>query len=264
MPLHNSIVAKEPCALLNSYYQSLADYINLLLNDPQRKPITNEEIRKYYEYPEDYKKNPDAHPWAKPLAGKGKGKLFGAICAAAFHDAIKQRLPKGYSITDNNVYIQGCFTEFDFLIVRASAKKLKGLPIYAIDDVVAILECKANGVYTRYNKYSEDKQLEYKRHNLYRLMEAYRELDCSDRGIRLGYMALSEYSSGADGGPSDFIAATENFFYDAIDKIAPSKGLDLIHTFFARRHYTSKKNQDKYMDNEQWKEFVYALLPPQT
>ena len=261
MPLHNSIVAKEPCALLNSYYQSLAEYINLLQSDPQSKPITNEEIRNYYEYPEDYKKNPDAHPWAKPLAGKGKGKLFGAICAAAFHDAIKQMLPKGYSITDNNVYIQGCFTEFDFLIVKDSATKLKGLPIYAIDDVAAILECKANGVYTRYKKNSENKQSEYERHNLYRLVEAYYDLDCPKRNIRLGYMTLSEYSSGTDGGSSDFIGATEDFFSDALERAALSEDDKLFHTFFARRHYTSRKKTDTFMTDDQWKEFVNALLP---
>ena len=260
MPLRNSVEAKEPCALLNNYYQSLADYINLLQNEPQSELIGVEDISKYYEYPDDFKKMSDSYPWITNLAGKGKGKLFGAICAAAFQDAIKQILPAGYNITDNNVYIQGCFTEFDFLIVKSSAKKLKGLPIYAIDDVVAILESKANGVYTRYYKSSANKQSEYERHTLYRLMEAFRKLDCPNRGIRLGYMTLSEYISGNDGGPSDFICATEDFFSDALKREAFSENDKLIHTFFARCHYTSRK-PDTFMNDDQWKEYVYALLP---
>lgn len=260
MPLHNSIEAKEPCTLLNSYYQSLADYINLLQIKSQSEHINAEDISMYYEYPNDFKKKLDFLPWIKPLKESGKGKLFGAICAAAFQKAVKQILPAGYGITDNNVYIQGSFTEFDFLIVKASAKMLNGLPIYEKKDVVAILECKANGVYTRYNRFSANKQYEYERHNLHRLIDAYYHLDCPKQDIRLGYMTLSEYSSGVDGGPSDFIGATEDFFSDALEKSSLSEDDKLIHTFFARRHYTSKK-PDTFMDDNQWKEFVFALLP---
>lgn len=73
-------------------------------------------------------------------------------------------------------------------------------------------------------------------------------------------MTISEYSSGVDGGPSDFIGATDDFFSDALEKASLSEDNKLIHTFFARRHYTSRKS-DTFMDDNQWKEFVFALLP---
>ena len=86
---------------------------------------------------------------------KRGSKVIGAMVAELFRKNIdyilkKNKLDDKYKVSENNVYVKGCHIEFDFLILKKSAKKVSvedannmeiiyELPIYDQMDVVAVL-----------------------------------------------------------------------------------------------------------------------------
>lgn len=153
------------------------------------------------------------------------------------------------------MYIKGCYIEFDFLILKDTATRVDGLPVYEKEDVIAVLECKTNGVYTLFNDPYELAHFE-----LDRLSSTYFDvLEGPAHGIKLGYMTISENSTAREGCNSNFIRGTIQYMEKKFGQNLHS--LDKLWScFFARCHYTAKTKQDKYMSDSQWEQFVLDLI----
>lgn len=96
---------------------------------------------------------------------KFKGKLKGAITANLVAELIKNYLGEDsdYKVSGNNVFIKGYATEFDLLILKKDASPVEtGYPVYHPEDVKAIIECKATGIFfsSKEEKNPLEKELE--------------------------------------------------------------------------------------------------------
>lgn len=79
-----------------------------------------------------------------------KGKLKGAIVTSLVSGLMENYLGEGsgYKMSPDNVFIKGYATEFDLLILKRDALPVeKGFPVYHPEDVKAIIECKATGIF---------------------------------------------------------------------------------------------------------------------
>lgn len=209
-------------------------------------------------------------------------KITGAIVAEVFKEKIEEvfkekGLDTKYKISENNVYVAGCRVEFDFLILKKDAEKIEHLPIYPLDKVVAVLESKTYGVYTSYelgnkelrsgskafDELDKGKQEErLKRFDLYRLVNAFKDLHNRNNKVKLGYMSMSEQIPVYSDTYSNFIRFTEVFFKDAFNFYNISFN-DFCYTYYAKAASTSTvKNHklDRYSSNEDWIEFVCGLV----
>lgn len=73
-------------------------------------------------------------------------KAKGAAAAELLKREIEKLLKdEPYKVSAQNSYIKGSSFEYDLLIVKKSAKPYLGL-IYEPEDVIAVLECKSNGL----------------------------------------------------------------------------------------------------------------------
>ena len=133
----------HPGELLRSYYEKAAALVNLGIYDIVPMGSSWKDVCDYYENTQQ-----------KARSGESTKKLVGAVTAEVFRQKIVQVLKDypEYVISENNVYVEGCHLEFDFLILQRGAEKLMGLPVYRNEDAVAVLECKANGLYTLYKQ----------------------------------------------------------------------------------------------------------------
>ena len=134
-------------------------------------------------------------------------KLNGAIAAEIIKHNIKTILESHnlpYKITENNVYIEGCFTEWDLIIVKKNAINLDGLPIYRLDDVVVVVECKAFGLFFN----SKNKNY----NPLEKFLSSYKMLQANNENLRPIYITLSEQFPNRQGSIS-YIELTKEVMY---------------------------------------------------
>ena len=202
-------------------------------------------------------------------------KATGAIVAEVFRKNIeyvlqKNHLENDYKVSENNVYIAGCHIEFDFLILKKSAKRIEAfplkdydsnikfeLPIYNAEDVVAVLESKTYGIYSLYKGRDGDTETQLQKNDLYRFVTAYNDiLKRSNPEIKIGYMCLAEQRPNQ--GVSNFIEKTIYFFEDFFgNKYADNT--KNWHVYYAKCQYTSK-TADVYASDDDWEKFVINLV----
>ncbi len=203
---------------------------------------------------------------------KAGAKATGAAVAEVFRQNIEYVIEKNglahlYKVSENNVYIAGCHIEFDFLILKKEARKhsidLQAdgarkiyFPIYALEDVVAVLESKTYGLYTLYQGREKDKAEQLRKNDLFRFVSSYDELHGRDRGIKAGYMCLAEQRPNK--GSSNFMEKTVYFFEDYFGQKYdnPQKVWDV---YFSKCHYANA-TPDLYATDAVWEDFVMGLL----
>lgn len=246
--------ARQPSRFLAGYYDKLAQLfrlgvVDLNLGLPDPALATGRHIDEYYN-----------DPALREERGVRASKLSGAVAAEYFRQEIQRVLERhpeyGCKVSENNVYIQGSHIEFDLLILRENARKLCGAPVYRREDVVAVLECKANGVYTEYN---DEKRYRFDAFELDKFTSAYLEdLQGCEHNIKLGYMTMNENRPLRDNGKSDFIRGTLMYMDDKFRSSHRSAENKWFY-FMARCHYSCRK-PDTYMTDEQWEQFVLDLV----
>ncbi len=203
---------------------------------------------------------------------KSKGtKITGAIVAEVFRKNIEYILKKNnlediYKVSENNVYVKGCSTEFDFLILKKDAQKVESnnndnninfeLPIYDWADVIAVLESKTYGIYSLYNGRTENTNDEIQKNDLYKFVSEYEKLRKKNNNIKIGYMCLVEQRPNK--GKSNFIEKTIYFFEDYFGKDYgdPDKSW---YIYFSKCHF-SNKTPDRYASDDAWEKFVMNLV----
>lgn len=208
-----------------------------------------------------------------PEEGKKRAKITGTIVAEVFRKNIEYVLKKNnmtnmYKVSENNVYVKGCNIEFDFLILKKSAAKIISnhifdsnitieLPIYDINDVVAVLESKTYGIYSLYKGRTENTVNEMKKNDLFRFASAYKNtLHGMEKNIKIGYMCLVEQRPNS--GKSNFIEKTIYFFEDYFGQNYTQTD-KVWYTYFSKCHFTSKTS-DIYATDYIWEEFVMNLV----
>lgn len=112
---------------------------------------------------------------------KNAKKLRGAIAAELLKQLITDYLKKNskaYIVSNVNSYIVGSKFEYDLLIVKESAESFMGI-VYRPEDVIAIIECKAGGLY----------KVENDTDNIAKAVNCAIE---TNSNIRFGYITMSE------------------------------------------------------------------------
>lgn len=227
----------------------------------------------YKSFEELKKNNDEIRKCSENKGEKNRNKITGAAVAEIFRKNIEYVLKKNgltnmYKVSENNVYVKGCYNEFDLLILKKTALKVTNnyimdngiiieLPIYDSSDVIAVLESKTYGIYSLYKGRTNDKINEMEKNELYGFVSAYKdELNGMEKGIKIGYMCLAEQRPNA--GESNFLEKTIYFFedyfgqkYNETDKV--------WHTYFSKCHFANK-TQDVYATDDMWEEFVLSLV----
>lgn len=212
---------------------------------------------------------------------KKNAKIIGSMVAELFKERISYILHKNnlgniYKISENNVYVEGCHIEFDFLILKKSAKKLTihdksnneivyELPIYNPSDVIAVLESKTYGIYTLYKGRDTNANIneELKKHSLYLFVNAYTTLLNYNNNIKLGYICLTEQRP--KNGVSNFIQKTIYFFEDYFKQVGNNLKDTNIQTaeswfvYFAKCQFSSKQ-PSLYSNENELENFVLNLV----
>lgn len=112
---------------------------------------------------------------------KKSKKLRGAIAAELLKQLINEyfsKINKPYKASNVNSYIAGSKFEYDLLIVKASATPFIEI-VYRPEDVIAIIECKAGGLY----------KVENDTDNIAKAVNRAIEINSN---IRFGYITMSE------------------------------------------------------------------------
>lgn len=171
-------------------------------------------------------------------------------------------------MSENNVYVKGCNVEFDFLILKKTAKKSRcklvknqgvsiEIPIYNATDVIAVLESKTYGLYTLYKGRTGDKENEIKKNDLYRFVTAYKDkLVNLNSKIKIGYMCLAEQRPNE--GKSNFIEKTLYFFEDYFEQKYEDNN-KCWYTYFSKCHFANK-TPDVYASDDMWEKFIVNLV----
>lgn len=181
--------------------------------------------------------------------GRLGGKLNGAIAALTFKRAIEDVLAEAglsgkYKVSGNNVYISGLDTEFDLLLLKAEACEICGLPLYDPADVVAVLECKASGIFS----IAADGTCA----DLKKLTDSYNFLVAKNPNIRLGYMTVGERIP-VKQGSKDFWEATQRCFAKSVPQG--------YYALYADTLYHNPGAPVHIAPEQEWTQFVLALLP---
>lgn len=236
---------------LQDYYQQIVSLkkLDVLQLDFGQKPYTPELIDEYFETRDQRK--------ASKTSSK---KMIGSITAEYFRSKIEECLQQypDYKVSENNVYVKGCHIEFDFLILKSDALKQGGVPVYKADDVVAVLECKSNGIYHEYYR-GKDDQKQKDTYDLKNFVDAYLKLLKENKQIKMGYMSLSENAPQCIIGKSNFIYGMLLYVHDKFKEKELSYNGKWYY-YISRCHFTAKK-KDIYSSDQQWTEFISNLIP---
>lgn len=189
-------------------------------NDEKQKQF----IQEYKVLLEKYYNNVD-------VKKQNKGKLKGALVANLIKKYIEEtiisyELP--YKVSENNVYIQGYAVECDLLIIKQDSKPIfEAPPIYRSEDIIAIIESKATGIFI-------DKK--NPKNPFYNELCMVKKLNDDGFDVNFGYISLSEQIS---------------------DK--SHRLIDEANVFI--NEYTKEKNQDKgvYCFSKTYPEDIYPL-----
>lgn len=136
---------------------------------------------------DEYKLLLDKYYYPIKVDGRNKGKIKGAIAANLVKKYIEEELQKlkiGYIVSEYNVFIKDSPVEFDLLILKQDAKPVFEPCIYDAEDVIAIIECKATGIWIDKKKLKNPFEKE---------LEAMKSLNEEKRlSIKFGYISVSE------------------------------------------------------------------------
>lgn len=111
----------------------------------------------------------------------GAKKLKGAVATELLRDEIGQYLKNNeysFKVTATNVYIAGSKFEYDLLLVKEASQPYLGL-VYQPEDVVAIIESKASGLF----------DVDTETDNIAKAVNCARSINPD---IRFGYITMSE------------------------------------------------------------------------
>lgn len=238
-------------SFLYEYYQRIASLVklNVLSLNFEQTPSTPELVDTYFET-RDNQKSSSTNSYKK---------MIGSITAEYFRYQIAKILEQHpeYKISDNNVYVEDCHIEFDFLILKADAVKQEGMPVYRVNDVVAVLECKSNGVYTEYHRDKISAE-QYDVYDLKNFVNAYFKLLHRNEHIKIGYMSMSENSPKSVIGKSNFIYGMLLYMSDRFNNFGLTYNEKWYH-YIARCHFPANR-KDLYSSDQQWQDFVLNLI----
>lgn len=136
---------------------------------------------RYYELYEKYCEELDQLMLLYNEDTKSAKKLRGAIAAELLKQLINEyfsKINQPYKASNVNSYIAGSKYEYDLLIVKESATPFIGI-VYRPEDVIAIIECKAGGLY----------KVENDTDNIAKAVNRAIE---TNSNIRFGYITMSE------------------------------------------------------------------------
>ena len=169
---------------------------------------------------------------------KLSGTMAVSVIKAAISKVIEgENLP--YKVSQNNVYIKDCFTEWDLLIVKETAQMLDDLPIYNLNDVLVVVECKAYGLFFS-KKNTELNPLK-------NFLTSYRSLREINNNLMARYITISER----------FPKHKESISYIDYTKNAMFDGTGSENSVFC----FSKNRKDYYLENGySWKDFIVNSL----
>lgn len=245
-------------SFLQGYYKQIVSLkeLDVLQLDFGQKPCTPELIDEYFE-------TRDQRKSSKTISKK----MIGSITAEYFRSKIEEALQHlqqypdykvDYKVSENNVYVKGCHIEFDFLILKSDALKQGGFPVYKADDVVAVLECKSNGIYHEYYR-GKDDQTQKDTYDLKNFVDAYLKLLKENKQIKMGYMSLSENAPRSIIGKSNFIYGMLLYVHDKFKEKELSYDGKWYY-YISRCHFPAKK-KDIYSSDQQWTKFISNLIP---
>lgn len=83
------------------------------------------------------------------FTGKSWSKCYGDTCARIFSEFIMSdpKIKPYYDVSHVNAYIEGIPTEYDLLLLQKGAVPIKYTNCFKAEDVKAVIEFKANGLY---------------------------------------------------------------------------------------------------------------------
>ena len=152
-----------------------------------------------------------------------------------------------FRVSEPNVYIQGCKTEWDALILKKDAYNILGCNLYNLQDVVAVLEYKSSGIFY---KVSDPEKASKPLKNI---TDSVNKLNSNNPNpISVGYITLYESEPGDKG--EKYFSATKKAFDDAFE----SKGYKYGAFCFVN---SRSKEEPLYKNEKCWDEFILSLLP---
>ncbi len=193
---------------------------------------------------------------------KNRGACVAELFRKNIEIVLENKYRGKYKISENNVYVKGSHIEFDFLVLKGNAKRevitqkdiSYEIPVYELEDVIAVIESKTYGIYSLYNRDIHN----YEKNDLFKFVNAYKnDLHGLDNKIKLGYMCLAEQRPNK--GTSNFIEKTIYFFEDFFDNKYFDVGR-LWNVYYAKCQYANKKTDDIYADETEWERFVDSLV----
>lgn len=190
-------------------------------------------------------------------------KVSGSIAANLIKKYIElvlaaEKLP--YEVSPINSYIYGCSTEWDALLLKKNARDEFGCGLYEAQDVVAVLEFKASGIFFGAGKRARPDDKPGTRipgspkEALKIFFHSYKELKAKNSGLKAAYITLSEQNPAAGTG-TKYLDATIRDFYEELNFDPSNPPYRPVFCFEERA------SSSLYDNGCTWAEFVLGLLP---
>lgn len=144
-------------------------------------------------------------------------------------------------VSNSNAFIKGCPIEWDLIILKSNAEDINNTNVFAIEDVVAVLEFKTSGLRTKQLQEIDKtfgKQFEFIKYFK----------NTQNKNIIFGYITFAE--------TIEFYNATKNYFNRM-------NNIEHTPTAFAFLEYDSLDKFDKkcYIEEcNDFEEFLYGIL----
>lgn len=152
-----------------------------------------------------------------------------------------------YRVSEPNVYIQGCNTEWDALILKKDSFNILGCNLYNLQDVVAVLEYKSSGLFY---KYSDPEKASKPLKNITDSVNAFNSRNPSP--IKVGYITLHEREDDNENGKGKtYLTDTKNAFERDLKN----------NTFFDVFCLINSTGNVLYDNGKTWDQFILSLLP---
>lgn len=180
-------------------------------------------------------------------------KLNGNISSNIFIKYIQEVIDKyglPYKVSEPNVYIRGCKTEWDALILKKDAYNIMGCNLYNVHDVVSVLEFKTSGIFY---KVSDPLKAGAPLKNFF---DSFADINSrKDVFISAGYITMYEYE------PEN----GEHYFLETVVALSNLRdSLKLKHKKECICEAFCLENTSDhtlYKNKNNWVEFVLSLLP---
>lgn len=183
---------------------------------------------------------------------KQSTKLKGIVVAGIFREQINRvlsenNLSEKYKLSEMNAYIYGLPTEFDFLLLKNTAKaiNISNVPIYLKSDVIVVFESKYNGVFT-----DDDRK---------KLVSSFASVTAFEPSIKLGYMTMTELvPKNKIWNEKPTVSHWEKLCYafSSSDQIKENS----YKLFTATTYYNNPYNPYIFNADNEWDDFVLGLV----